>query len=165
MRTHHPTGGQVAFLDELGSAMERTGLPRQAGRVLGLLLTARKEEMAAEEIAAALRISRASVSTTTALLVQAGLVDRLRKPGDRRDYFRTRPGNLTAMLRSRLDAIARLRGLLDGALAVTPPGHTAARTRLAGVRDFFAFFEREYPLLLSRWEEEARRRTSAEAVP
>lgn len=163
MRNHRPTGGQFAFLDEMGATMERIGLPRQAGRVLGLLLTAREDELTADAIASSLRISRASVSTTTALLVHVGLVDRLRKPGDRRDFFRTRPGNLTAMIRARIDAIARLRGLLDGALAVTPQSHAATRARLAGVRDFFAFFEREYPLLFLRWEEEKRKHAPAES--
>jgi len=58
------------------------------------------------------------------------------------------------MIRARIDAIARLRGLLDGALAVTA-GLPHRRPRTPGrVRDFFAFFEKEYPLLFARWEEE-----------
>ena len=156
MRALRTTGGRAAFIDEFGAAVEQTGLSHQAGRVLGLLLTARGENLTAEEIAAALHLSRGSVSTTIRLLVHLGLVDRLRRPGERRDYFRTRQENFTALVYARLATVSRLRSLVDGAIAVTPPSHHVPQRRLRAVREIFAFFEREYPLLFSRWEAEGR---------
>ncbi|MEJ2288705.1 MAG: MarR family transcriptional regulator, partial [Deinococcales bacterium] len=81
----------LAFIEEIGLAIEGQGLPRMAGRVLGALLVADPPEQSADELVATLHASRSSVSTMTRLLEGAGLIERVSRPGDRKLYYRNRP--------------------------------------------------------------------------
>jgi hypothetical protein len=73
----------------------------------------------------------------TTSLISTGLVERLVRPGERRQYFRFRTGGWERMLRARLEAAARMRSIADDALARAP--HPP--TRLAEMRDMYAWFE------------------------
>ena len=75
----------------MGMVMEAFGLPRMPGRVFGALLVADPPEQTAEELADTLQASRGAISGATTLLEAMGLIDRTRKPGDRKDYFRNKP--------------------------------------------------------------------------
>jgi DNA-binding transcriptional regulator GbsR (MarR family) len=139
------------WVEKLAMLYERDGLPRMAGRIFAWLLVCHPPEQTMEDLAAALRGSKASMSTMTRLLVQAGLVERSRRPGERSDHFRIRPDQWERLWETRLQ-------LVRAATAVTARGaelvrHLPAesRRRVEDLHDQYRFFERELPALVARW--------------
>jgi DNA-binding transcriptional regulator GbsR (MarR family) len=80
----------VAFIERMGLALETDGLPRIAGRIFGLLLVS-DDARSLDDLAAELQVSKGSTSTNARLLEQRGLLERVCRPADRRDYYRPRP--------------------------------------------------------------------------
>lgn len=85
------TSEQREFIDDFSALWDQFGGNPAQGRILALLYVSERAEMNATEIVEALGISRGSVSQTTRQLVQLRLVQRVSKPGDRRDYYRVDP--------------------------------------------------------------------------
>ena len=131
------------------------------GRVFGALLVADPPEQTAEQLADTLRSSRGSISIATRMLEQASLIERLSKPGDRKDYFRNKPGACQEINSRRMDSIPGLAELAERGLALVPSGDAEVRRGLEEMRDFMRFFEREYPRLLDKWESEYAARYAA----
>jgi DNA-binding transcriptional regulator GbsR (MarR family) len=93
------------FIERLGLFSELEGLPRIAGRIFGLLLLSPRE-CSLDEIAERLRVSKASASTDVRRIAELGYVERVSRPGDRRDYYRVAEGMHERHVEQRL---ARLR--------------------------------------------------------
>ena len=108
------------FVEGMGMYFENQGIPRIGGRMLGLLMIAHRP-LSAEDLAAILKVSRASLSTNFRSLLLSGLVDKVTLYGDRTTYFvfsdaalehRTVTGTLGAMA---------FRQLVQQGLAALPP--------------------------------------------
>ncbi len=142
------------LVQQIGLVFENAGLPPIAGRIVGHLLLCDPPHQSSSQLADRLHASRGSISTTTRMLVAAGIIEKVRFPGSRATWFRIAPGCWTALLHAELARAARLRRLGDDALAwleaIGAPPERAARIR--EFRDFNAFFEHELPRLLERWE-------------
>jgi predicted transcriptional regulator len=76
----------IAFIESMGIYFENQGIPRIGGRILGLLMITHKP-LAAENIAALLKVSRGSISTNIRLLLISGLVEKASFHGDRTTYY------------------------------------------------------------------------------
>ncbi len=74
------------FIQHMGGYFENSGVPPIGGRILGLLMIT-DEPLSAEDIAAMLNISRASVSTNFRMLSAAGLAERYTSHTDRTTYY------------------------------------------------------------------------------
>lgn len=74
------------FIESVGVLWESDGLPRIAGRIFGYLIV-QSEPSSLDELAAGLGVSKASISTDARRLEQLGLITRISRPGDRRDYY------------------------------------------------------------------------------
>jgi DNA-binding MarR family transcriptional regulator len=116
------------FIEYFARLVEQDGGSRIAGRVAALLLLS-PEDLALDEIAERVQASKASISTNARLLEQWGIVERVSRPGDRRDYYRARPDGAVMMLERRLEWMKRLRDAADRG-ARTP----AARHPVVGER-------------------------------
>ena len=128
------------------------------GRVLGVLLTAEPPERSAGELANELRASRGSISQATRTLVQMGMVRRLSRPGERRDYFRMEPDAWQETTRQQMALIGVFQGMAERGLRILDPGSREAREGLEEMRDFYAFWKKELPIVLERWDEENEHR-------
>jgi MarR family len=127
------------------------GFPRMPARVFVALLCTDSGRLTASELATAVQGSAGAVSGAVRYLVSIGLVDREHLPGSRKDLFRVRPDAWHAALVRRDAMVHRFTSTLaDGVAALGPD--TPAGQRLAETRDFFAFWQREMPALLERWE-------------
>jgi len=73
-------------IQRMGGYFERSGVPPIGGRILGLLMISHVP-LSAEEIAATLHISRASISTNFRVLEAAGLAERYTSHTDRATYY------------------------------------------------------------------------------
>lgn len=74
------------FIQHMGGYFESAGVPPIGGRILGLLMIAH-QPLSAEDMAAILHISRASISTNFRVLAAAGLAERYTSHADRTTYY------------------------------------------------------------------------------
>jgi len=144
----------ASFADEIGLFYEDLGFTRSWGRVLGWLLVCEPERQSAEDLATVLQASRGSISMTTKALVRGGMVERQTLPGDRRTYYRIRPGAWTSVFEEQTRIATRLRDLAARGLELLDGEPTERRRRLEGLHDLTVFIEREAPTVLARWHRE-----------
>ncbi len=149
------------FVEEVGIAFEQSGLPRMAGRILGWLMIAEPLHQTTGELEEALMASKGSISTMTRLLIRIGLIERLSLLGQRRDYFRIKPGAWHQMLKDSLVQTTAFRQLTERGLGLIEDKAHFNRQWLEEMRDMYAFFEQELPTLLERWEQEHKERQAA----
>jgi DNA-binding transcriptional regulator GbsR (MarR family) len=100
------------FVERAGVLWENDGLPRIAGRIYGLMLIS-EEALSLDEIAESLSVSKASVSTDTRLLERMGFVERVSKPGDRKDYYQHTEGSFERAIAERIRRMHELESLIE----------------------------------------------------
>jgi DNA-binding transcriptional regulator GbsR (MarR family) len=142
--------------DSFIEAMARVlgaGMPPMAGRMWAYLAICEPPERTAADIAERLRASRGSVSGMARILEHTGLIRRGTKPGDRREYFHVPPDAVRRLVERGADQMRASREVIDAGLALIAERPPSSRERLQDMRDFYAFFEREWPSLLERFHE------------
>jgi DNA-binding transcriptional regulator GbsR (MarR family) len=108
----HTTGDAATeFVERMGLFWESEGMPRIAGRLFGYLVL-EATPCSLDDMASALAVSKASVSTDIRKLEQVGLVERRTRPGDRRDYYVIAPDMPARIVGLRRATIERFRGCL-----------------------------------------------------
>jgi DNA-binding transcriptional regulator GbsR (MarR family) len=140
------------FIEDVGLLFEEGGHPRMAGRILGCLLISDPPYLSTTELAELLQASKGSLSTMTRFLLQMGLIERVGLPGQRRDYFRIKSGAWTQLVRQTVYELSALRQLTERGLELMKGQDSELKQRLQEARDLFSYLEREYPLLIERWE-------------
>lgn len=141
----------LCFADEIGLLYEELGLPRAWGRVLGWLLVCEPESQSAEDLAAVLHASRGSISMATRSLIRMDVIERQTKRGDRRTYYRIRPGAWTAVFEQQIQSITKACQLAKRGLELLSDEPATRRDRLRELHDFTEFYERECLALIARW--------------
>lgn len=149
---------KLAYIEEVGLVTEALGVPRMAGRILGALLVADPPEQTAEELSETLQASRGSISTMTRFLEDRGLIERVSRPGDRRTYYRNKPNAWFDVTKAEMKAITVLRQLADKGLEIIETDDPAVRLGLEEMQEFYLFWEREFPAVFAKWEEERQQR-------
>lgn len=143
------------YVEQIALFFEGQGLPRMTGRVLGWLLVCEPAVQSSQDIAAALGASKGSISTSTRMLVAAGLVVKVGVPGERGSFFTIHADSWSRLLQAKIAGITAFRRLADQGIELL--GHDADRAeRLRQIRDFYAFMEEEFPVLFERWEQRRR---------
>ncbi|MBI39443.1 MAG: hypothetical protein CMF59_07575 [Leptospiraceae bacterium] len=150
---------RLEYLERMGIFFERDGLPRMAGRIFALILTAPGELVSTSEILSLLHASRGSVSTMTRFLIDRGIIEKTGQRGQRQDYFRIKTDALNSMFAKRLNTVQDFKTMMTEAIHYTEPGSENRRMveELAG---FYEWFERRLPSLWAEWENEKKRRNS-----
>jgi hypothetical protein len=133
-----PASWRESFVEELGVLGKDVGVPRGVARVLGWMVVCDPPEQSARDIQQGVELSAGAVSTATRMLVATRLLERTARPGDRRSYYRLRPGGWDGTLEVRLRALTQLREVADRALQAAGG---RADDRLRNMRDAYAWFE------------------------
>ncbi len=142
------------YVEDLGLLFDQMGGGPMMGRVFGALLLADPPELSAEDLVNRLAASRSSISQATRMLAQAGIIERRRKLGERRDYFQVKPGAWDAMVRRRMQALSTLRKMADRGLEIMATGSPESRRDLEEMRDYFEFWEHELlPIFFEKLEQ------------
>ncbi len=152
------------FVEEVGLFFEQSGMPRMAGRILGWLLISDPSHQSTDQLAEALMASKGSISTMTRLLIRIGLIERTSLPGERHDYFRLKPNAWHQMLKDSLVQVAAARQLAEHGLELLEGKAHVNRLSLEEMHNMYAFFERELPALLERWEQEHKKKQATSEV-
>lgn len=146
----HLDEAALRFVEDFGQALTDAGVPRMPARVFAAVLASPSGSLTAHDLTEILRISPAAVSGAVRYLAQVDLVQRLRRPGERRDHFVVRTDNWYEMVSNQDKRYRDLLGTLsDGIDAVgrdTPAGE-----RLQETYEFFAYLADEMPRLVERW--------------
>jgi DNA-binding transcriptional regulator GbsR (MarR family) len=145
---------QKHFIEDISLYFEQMGMPRMAGRVLGVLLISSPPEQSIDDLSEVLQSSKSSISTTTRLLTEMGLIERVPSPVPRRMYFRFTPGGWVTFMRMRLRLMASLHQIAERGLDLLQGEEPELRERLQEAHDMFSLIEDELPALLERIEME-----------
>lgn len=86
IHSENPDAMRDEFIELLGQILQAEGLPRNAGRILGLLIYD-GDQKSFGTLAETLKVSRGSISSSSRLLEEFGLIRRGSRPGERQDYF------------------------------------------------------------------------------
>jgi len=152
---------QQAFVNRLGHAAETDGLSPIAGRLFALLLLS-DEPRSLDEVAESLQVSKASVSTEARRLVERGVVERTRLPGDRRDYYELAPDFFAQIVQSRVAQWRRFQALA-GSLHDTSRLPAVVHERLASIDDIHSAVIDRFEAALSDWRRRANKRAASAA--
>ncbi len=114
MTTPYPEK-HARFVETMGLITETEGMARIMGRIFGYLLLADTPQ-SLDDMAAALGVSKASISTDARRLETLGLLSRVGQPGDRRDYYELAPDFIARAMRGHMERMAKLRTALAEAL-------------------------------------------------
>jgi DNA-binding MarR family transcriptional regulator len=155
------TPEEAQFVDRLGLFMEMLGGPRTMGRVYGWLLICDPPQQSLSELAVALSVSKASVSTVARQLREGGMIERLPSP-TRQHHYRVTPGGFASVLNTQLSRMTFGIEAADFGLSLLGDDRSDQRERLEDFRDFCEFSAQDYrDELMQRWiEYRANRRQS-----
>lgn len=140
----------LRFVEKLALLLTDAGMPRMPARVFSLLLAEDGNGLTAAEVAEALNISPAAVSGAVKYSMHVGLVERGRRPGERRDHYFISDDTWYSGVASRDKLYRTLCETLDEGVRLVGPD-TARGHRLAETRDFFSFLASELPRLVERY--------------
>jgi DNA-binding transcriptional regulator GbsR (MarR family) len=140
----------TAFIDRMGIVAEHDGMSPIAGRLFALLLLA-DHPQSLDDLADTLGVSKASVSTDARRLLERGIVERVARAGDRRDYYELAPDFFARIIEVRVARWRRMQRLAndvrDQAASLSP---TVAR-RIDAIDDVEASIILPLEQSLEQW--------------
>jgi hypothetical protein len=140
------------YAEDAALILESMGMPRSSGKLLAWLLVCDPPQQSGTDLADALDLSAGSVSSGTRMLENARLIRRVAVPGKRGKVYEMAADAMTRAVQD--DRVRLMRELMDRGLAVVGGEGSPRAARLRRTRDFYAFFEREVPALIERFEAE-----------
>lgn len=149
---------QQLFVGRMGHAAETNGLSPIAGRLFAMLLLSDVPQ-SLDEIAAALDVSKASVSTEARRLIERGVVERVRHAGDRRDYYELAPDFFAQIVQTRVDQWRRIQSLVATMRETSSHLPPIVRDRFASIDEIHADVIDRIDAALAEWRKHARKRS------
>jgi DNA-binding MarR family transcriptional regulator len=141
------------FAGRMALFFEQLGGTRTMGLIYGWLTVCEPPQQSITEMANALGVSKASISTVVRQLEQAQMVERVPTSGSRQHHYQIRSGGWAQILRARVARLGPGAAAADYALAHIGRKRPDQRERLHEMRDFFVFIETEYADgLVRQWE-------------
>ena len=126
------------FIEQIGLVAQGDGLPRIAGRLMGLMVFD-GEPRSFSDLATELKVSRGSISNNARLLESLGVIERVTRPGDRQDYFQLADEPYDAIIEGALARSVKARDTVGKTLQALPAkGQNGPRQRLKEYERFYA---------------------------
>lgn len=155
---------QRTFVERMGQSAETDGMSPIAGRLFALLLLS-DEPCSLDDLAAALEVSKASVSTDARRLLDRGIVERVTRPGDRRDYYELAPDFFAQVVRSRIARWRRIHQLIGPLRHPRARLSPVVRQRIASIDEVDSFVVERLDAALAAWERRSQKRAMKPARP
>ena len=127
------------FVEQLGLIAQADGLPRIAGRILGLMVI-HGGPFSFSELSVELKVSRGSISTNTRVLENLGVIERVTRPGDRQDYFKLHDNPYVELMRGLQNRMKKANHTVTDTKAKLPTDDKAMQQRLSDLCDFYQRF-------------------------
>jgi len=147
------TEKKYTFVDDFSLKMEQIGHPRIYGQILGWLLICDPPEQSFSDLMNNLNISKASVSNTTRMLLEAGFIKKVRLTGERQVYFRMQKGALIGFMERQLGIIHQLKEISEEGLSIIQD-ENADSSRLNAMNTFYTFLDSEIPTLIKKYKKD-----------
>jgi DNA-binding transcriptional regulator GbsR (MarR family) len=154
----------VNFVERMGLVLEADGLPRIAGRIFGLLLVS-EEARSLDDLASQLRVSKGSASTNARLLEQRGLLERICRPADRRDYYGVPSELFIHTMAQRLAQWQRFHEAIGAARTSLPIRSPEVRDRLQECEQAYTYMSGIIREALIRWQARREEQLADVGVP
>ena len=138
------------FMDRFAALFEDEGQPPIAGRVLALLLLS-EGELSLDQLSDDLGVSKASASTNARLLAQMGLVEPVRRPACRRDYYRVTADLFERSMANRLDRWRRLTEVIGEGRRTLPRVSPEVDARLERYESAFSYMADAIGRAMVQW--------------
>ncbi len=132
-------------------------MSRAAGAILGHLMVCEPAAQTQAELASALRLSSGAVSTQLQTLIGAGLVERVRRPGVRTQFYQLPDGVWLNHLANEQSRITQLGALARAGLAALP---STRQDRITTLDLVVRFYQSEWPRLMEDFDEFVRKEGS-----
>jgi DNA-binding transcriptional regulator GbsR (MarR family) len=139
------------FIERMGLVIEGDGLPRIAGRIFGLLLVS-EDARSLDDLAWELQVSKGSVSINARSLEQRGVLERVSRPADRRDYYRVPSDLFSRTMAYRLARWERFHQATGAARTALPIRSQAVMERLEEYEEAYGFMSKVIRQSLARWQ-------------
>lgn len=146
-------------VDQIALVFEHSGYPPVTSRLLGYLMICDPPEQSSQELADYLIASKGAISQSTRMLMQTGLVERVRVRGSRSAYFRMKDNAWHKVIAEEVARVRRLKDVAAAGLKILAGTPDSRRRRLQEFHDMNALFEREFPKLIELWDQQMQRRT------
>lgn len=142
------------FVEEISLLIEETGKPRISGQIMGWLMVCDPPEQSFSDLVEHLGVSKGSVSNMTRMLLQTGLIEKVRLPGERQLYFRVKESAWVNMLEKKIESIHALTALSDRGLNILEEEPNTDKSRLKEMKRFHEFAMENIPKLIEKYKEE-----------
>ncbi len=142
--------GEIHFVEDIALFFDQMGLPRMAGRILGVLLISDPPEQSITDLCERLNASKSSVSIMARLLIEKGLIERAPSRVPRRDYYRFKPGGWVLYMQQWMSLMSELHRITERGLDLLANKPPEMRSRLEEAHDLFSFLEERFPQLLEK---------------
>jgi predicted transcriptional regulator len=143
------------FVEQLGRLGEGEGLPRTAGRMMGLLMMS-DGPMSIDALAEQLKVSRASISTNGRLLESLQIVERETRPGDRRDYLQISGEPCSSLLSVGIRRLKEMRKAVREMRLAAHDRAPSVRNRLQRMERFYELATTRAESVLAAWKKEQK---------
>ena len=140
----------TGFIEKFCVIAEQDGFPRIAGRIMGFLLL-HEGPYTLDELADELQISKTSASTNARLLEQHGVIVRVVRTGDRRDFYRLAEHHWERMFDVVRKRMHRFQAVVDETMNALPTAETYARKRLLETQEFHTFMLEHIETRIEEW--------------
>ena len=147
----------ISFVENMGIIYEEMGLYRMAGRVIGWLLVCDPPHQSPKDLASVLGASKGAISTIIRWLVNGGLIEKVGIPGERSSFYQIKPGAWLEITKAKSAYHKPLRKLAERGLRIIDDKPPELKERLREMQALQAFFEKEIPKLLKRFEQRYKR--------
>jgi DNA-binding transcriptional regulator GbsR (MarR family) len=154
------TAPTAQFIEHLGVLLSADGYPRVAGRLFGLMLLA-PEPRSLDALATQLGVSKASISINVRILEEKGVVQRIGRHGDRRDYYQISDDILARSLEQRITRLRRFKEAVSNARQELPLDTKAVKDRLRNLESAYGHLLDLMTDALEGWRKQAEARRSA----
>jgi len=141
---------ETHFIEDIGLYFERLGLPRMAGRILGVLLISDPPAQSITEIGEKLNASKSSISIMARLLIESGLIEKVPSPIPRRDYFKFKTGGWILYMQQWFELMSGLHKITERGIALLNEKPADLKRRLMEAHDLFSYLEEHFPSLLEK---------------
>lgn len=150
--------------EEFAVYFENSGLPRIAGRILGLLMVCEPPHVTPTDLVDTLAVSKASVSNMLRLLTSVGLVEKAPVADEpRSSTYRLRQDGFASLFEKQLERLTTFVDLANRTLEQLGP-HTDRAARMRELRALHVFWQQEMPKLIEKWRER-REQLAREGFP
>jgi len=150
------TNDRLGFVERFGMHMaDEHTMPNMTGRVLGSLLLTTETVRSIDSLTDELHASRGAISMAMKELTGLGLVEKVRRTGDRKFYYRLRPNLWSRMYLERPGNMEEHVRMAKEGLQLLADEPAEKRARLLEMGAFFQFLVEKLPQVAEEWNERA----------